>query len=73
MDQAIQLAVQAIKNRLDQLDEASQIETLSCVLDSMPAVVAFESLSGDRYTTDDWKAIGAAEELIAMIKVQANG
>ena len=58
MDQATQLAIQAIKNRLDQLTESAQVEALLAVIDGM--------------VVDD-QVLSSADIYNHMIRDQANG
>jgi len=58
MDQATQLAIQAIKNRLDQLTEPAQVEALLAVIDGM--------------VVDD-QVLSSADIYNHMIRDQANG
>jgi len=58
MDQATQLAIQAIKNRLDQLTESAQVEALLAVIDGM--------------VVDD-QVLSSADIYTHMIRDQANG
>ena len=58
MDQATQLAIQAIKNRLDQLTESAQVEALLAVIDGM--------------VVDD-QMLSSADIYNHMIRDQANG